>query len=302
MSTGKVMDVCGLSVITKGAVQIMKRFITGLTLIGLVLVTGIFSAAAQQDDPPRATPLVCDAFAGRSTADRVNYYLGEGIAYYYAGEFRRAENSLSCIVEQIDPRSAAAFAARGQVYMAQRDFIEAAEDFGSAVNLDQTLAGALNNRGVALASRGLTARALEDFNAALSANSALLEARINRAILRSGRGDFVPAIAELEEVIAAAGLDSALADLRRPNRPANAPLPDYNPVYAQAYVILGIVQANYARASFQNYLDLTARRNVPPDTRVQSAAGALASRTSFDLNLSDGSYYLTIDFIAASRR
>jgi tetratricopeptide (TPR) repeat protein len=279
----------------------MKRFIVGLT-IGLVLFTGISSVIAQQDDPPRATPLVCDAFAGRPTADRVNYYLGEGIAFYYAGQFRRAEDSLSCIVEQIDPRSTAAFTARGQVYMAQRDFVEAAEDFGSAINLDRTLAGAFNNRGVALASRGLTERALEDFNAAVSADAALLEARINRAILNASNGQFTTAVTELEAVIAAAGLEAALTDLRRPNRPANAPLPQYNPVYAQAYVILGIVQSNYARATFQNYLDLTARRNVPPDTRIQSAAGALQARANFDLNLSDGSYYLTIDFIAASRR
>ncbi|MDZ4767926.1 MAG: hypothetical protein SGJ24_02270 [Chloroflexota bacterium] len=274
----------------------MKRMI--MTVMALaMLAIGVFSVSAQQNDEPRQTPLVCDAFTDRADTDRISYYMGEGIANYYAGLYERAEDSFSCIVEQIDDDYAPGYTARGQVYMAQRDYVEASEDYGSAINLDGNLFGAYNNRGIARASRGLNDEALEDFAAAIAAASDYRPARINRAVLNATLENYESAIADLEQAITESGIDDVLTELERPDRPSDAPRPGYEPIDAQAYAILGIVYSNYALENFESYITLM---RGDADQRVQSAAGSLQSRANFDLRLDDGSYYLLTDFIAAT--
>lgn len=273
----------------------MKKH-TILTLaLAASLAVAPMAVLAQQNDPERTIPLVCDAFSDRGESDRISFYMGEGIAYYYAGLYGRAETSFTCIIEQLDAGYVPAFTARGQVYMAQRNYQEAMEDYGSALNLDSTLFGALNNRGVALASMGDNEEAMEMFDGALSLNSGYRPARVNRAVLNASLDQYEDAIADLEQVIEEAGLEDVLTELQRPDRPADAPAPNFDPIDNQAYAILGIVYSDFALRNFRSYINLSRGQ---ADGRVQSAAGSLESRANFDLRLEDGSYYLMTDFIS----
>ncbi|MBL8132234.1 MAG: tetratricopeptide repeat protein [Anaerolineae bacterium] len=272
----------------------MKRRGINIILVGVCLLLVVNGAMAQQDDPPREVPLICDKFESGSDAERVSYYLGEGAAYFNAGELARANDSFSCIVEQIDARHALGYASRGDVYAAQRDFVEAIEDYGSAVVSDAGLVGALNNRGIAYAALRDFEAALADFNRALDAEPGYRLALVNRGIIQALLGQYEAAIADLETAISQSRIDVALADLRRPDRRGDDPYPVYDPLDAHAYAVLGMVYSAYALDNYQGYLLLT---DPLGDRRIQSAAGSLESRANFDLRLDDISWLLAAEFI-----
>ncbi|MBK8026172.1 MAG: tetratricopeptide repeat protein [Chloroflexi bacterium] len=272
----------------------MKRQILFIVLLGFGLMLVAGGLSAQQDDPAREVPLVCDKFTDSPTAERVSYYMGEGVAYFRAGELARANDSFSCIVEQIDSRYALGFASRGVVYTAQRDYVEAIEDYGSAIGTDSSLAGAYNNRGIAYAALREFDEAVSDFSRALDAQAEYNLALVNRGIVYAELGQFTDAIADLERAIENSGIDRAVADLRRPDRRGDDPLPVYDRIDAHVYAVLGIVYSEFALANYQDYLLLT---DPFGDRRIQSAAGALESRANFDLRLDDISWLLAAEFI-----
>lgn len=264
-----------------------KAILAALALA--LLITGVVSAQEQ-----RQTPLICDKFTDRPDAERVSYYMGEGAAFYVSDQLSRANDSYSCIIEQIDGRYAAAYTSRAVVFTSQREYVKAAADYGSAIGLDGSLIGAFNNRGVVYAAIGEYEDAIADFNRALAIDSSYQFSLVNRGILYALTGDYENSIADLQHAIELSGIDAVVADLTRPDRRGDDPMPQYNIDDAHVYSILGIVYSQFALDNYNNYLLLTGSDS---DRRIQSAAGALESRFNFDLRLDDGSWLLSAEFI-----
>lgn len=260
-----------------------------VVMVGIVGVVG-----AQQDDPERETPLICDKFTDSPDNERVTYYMGEGVAYYVSGQLSRANDSFSCIIEQIDGSYVPAYTHRAVIYTEQRDYDEAIEDYGSAIGLDGDLIGAYNNRGIAFAAQREYDDAIADFNRALEIDSTYQLSLVNRGVIYAVTGEFESSIADLELAMSQSGIDAVVADLTRPDRRGDDPDPVYEVEDAHVYAILGIVYSGFALDNYENYLLLTGSQG---DRRVQSAAGSLESRFNFDLRLDDGTWLLATEFI-----
>lgn len=265
-----------------------------LLALAMALVAAVGVVGAQQDDPERETPLICDKFTDSPDNERVTYYMGEGVAFYVSGQLSRANDSFSCIIEQIDSRYAPAYTSRAVIYTEQRDYDEAVEDYGSAIGLDASLIGAYNNRGIAFAAMREYDDALADFNRALDIDGSYQFALVNRGVIYAVTGQFEEAIADLELAISQSGIDDVVADLTRPDRRGDDPEPVYDVDDAHVYAILGVVYSGFALDNYENYLLLTGSQG---DRRIQSAAGALESRFNFDLRLDDGTWLLAAEFI-----
>jgi tetratricopeptide (TPR) repeat protein len=259
-----------------------------------ILIMMIFLAlpvlAQEAEEEPQ---LVCDDFVGSADDVRVGYYMGEGSGFVATGQYLSAIDSYGCIIQQIDASYVGAYIGRAVAYTGMRDFERAMADYDSAIERDGSFVAAYNNRGVVHAALLDYEAALADFNEVLSLDSNYVMAYNNRAVVNAINGDFDAAIADLEQAIEISGVDVALADLQDPDRPADAPFPEFNRDYAQSYALLGIIYSAQALEQYQNYLTL---RGSGADQRVQSAAGALQSRFTFDLRLDDGTWLLTADF------
>lgn len=268
----------------------MKR--TVLVLSFIMLLTVAFPIVAQ-DAAPTPIPPICTQFIGQPDDIRTSYYMGEGLGFYAAGQSARAVNSFTCITFEIDDGHVPAYMGRALVLTERADYERALEDYSRAIQLLPGYAAALNNRGIVYALRGEYDEALADFNAVLADDSSFVVALNNRAVIRAVQGNYDQAIADLQAAIAQTGIDDVIADIRNPDRPEGAPIPPYAQTDAQPYALLGIVYSAYALDSYQDYLLLTGSN---ADFRVQSAAGALESRFTFDLRLDDGTWLLTADF------
>lgn len=266
----------------------MKRlFILMLTFVFVGLVVPVL---AQETEEPE---LVCEAFPDSATDVRVGYYMGEGSGFVATRQYLSAIYSYSCIIQQIDASFVGAYIGRAVAYTGMRDFENAMTDYDSALERDASFTAALNNRGVVHAALLEYEEALADFNEVIGLDSNYIPAYNNRAVVNAINGEFDAAIADLEQAIELSGVDDALADLRNPDRAVDAPFPVFNPDYAQSYALLGIIYSEWAMENYENYLTL---RGSQSDQRVQSAAGALQSRFTFDLRLDDGTWLLTADF------
>ena len=271
----------------------MKKFapfilISLITLIALMLVVPM-AVYAQTPEP-----LICDVYTDRPADVRTSYYVGEGAGYFNAGELNEAVKSFSCIIEQIAPNNANAYASRGVVYSAQRDYDKALADYNQAIQLDGGLIPAYNNRGIVYAAQGKYDEALADFNHTLQLDANFVMGYTNRAVIKALQGDYEGAIADLQQAISISEIDNVVADLTNPDRPDDAPTPVYNPRDAQPYALLGIIYSAWALDNYQNYELLTGSQS---DRRIDSAAGALESRFNFELRLDDGSWLLAASFI-----
>jgi tetratricopeptide (TPR) repeat protein len=263
----------------------MKRLFILIAMLVLAL-----PVLAQET--PEST-LVCEDFADSAGDVRIGYYMGEGSGFVSTGQYLSAIYSYSCIIEQIDSSYVGAYTGRAVAYSGMRDYQRAVEDYGNAVSRDPSFVAAFNNRGVVYTALADYERALSDFNEALSLDSSYVLAYNNRAVVNVINGDFDAAIADLEQAIDLSGVDAILLDLQDPDRAPDAPFPVFNPDYAQSYALLGIIYSTQALENYQNYLTL---RGSQSDQRIQSVAGALQSRFTFDLRLDDGTWLLSADF------
>ncbi|MBN1967704.1 MAG: tetratricopeptide repeat protein, partial [Anaerolineae bacterium] len=250
----------------------MKRrafFMLSLLIIVSTLAAPLL-ALAQEDEE-----LVCDAFPTSATDVRTGYYMGEGTGYFAAGQLTLAIDSFSCVAEQIDPGYVPAFMNRAAAYAQRRLYDEAIADYTRAIELDSSLKQAYNNRGIIYAALREYELAQADFSQAIALDGNYILAYNNRAVIHAILGEYDQAIATLEQAIDLSGIDDVLADLRDPERPADAPYPSYDPDHAQAYALLGMVYSARALANYHAYLTLRGSRS---DARIQNAAGALESR------------------------
>ncbi len=272
----------------------MNRSINRLFVV--VMVALLLTTAAPifaQEATPTPIPPICTEFIGQPDSERISYYMGEGAGFFAAGELSRAINSFTCITYEIDDAHVPAYLGRAAVLTQRGDFDRAIEDYSRAIQLEPSSLVAYNNRGIVYASIGEYEEALQDFDQALNIDSNSLIALNNRAILYTLLGRYTDAISDLESYINESGIDAVLAELTDPERDEDAPAPQYEPEDARPYALLGIIYSAYSLDNYESYLLLSGPR---ADFRVQSAAGALESRFTFDLRLDDGSWFLIADF------
>jgi tetratricopeptide (TPR) repeat protein len=256
----------------------------------IIILVFALPVLAQETEEPQ---LVCDDFTTSPDDVRIGYYMGEGSGFIATGQYLSAIDSYGCIIQQIDTSYVGAYIGRAVAYTGMRDFQRAMEDYDNAVARDPSFVAAFNNRGVVHAAMLDYERAMSDFNQAIELNSNYVLSYNNRAVIHAINGDFESAIADLEQAIEISGIDGVLLELEDPDRPADAPFPEFNRDHAQSYALLGIIYSAYALDNYQSYLTL---RGSGGDQRVQSAAGALQSRFTFDLRLDDGTWLLSADF------
>jgi tetratricopeptide (TPR) repeat protein len=197
------------------------------------------------------------------------------------------------VVDQIDPSYIPGWLSRAIVFAEQRNYDLAIEDYTSAIELDSGLLPAFNNRGIVYTAQARYDEALADFNRVLELDGSSILGLTNRAVVYALQGEFELAIADLELAIAESDIESVITELNDPNRASDAPRPEYDPDDAQAYALLGIIYSGRALDNYRNYLLLTGSSG---DFRIQSAAGALESRFTFELRLDDGTWLLAADF------
>lgn len=270
----------------------MKKTLITLTLVFVLsaLAGGLRPAQAQSD------PLICDDFTNSPTDVRVSYYMGEGMGYFASGNLSRALDSFSCVTDQVDPSFLPAFMSRAAVYAQYRSYDEAIEDYNAALALNSSFIAAYNNRGIVYAAQEEYDLALEDFSRVISLDSNLILAYNNRAVIYTLLGQYEQAIADLEQAISLSGISTTLAQLRDPDRNPEEPWPAISAADAQSYALLGIIYELYARSNYNEYLYLM---RGDADRRIESAAGALESRFSFDLRLDDGTWLFSASFSPA---
>ncbi|MBN1565510.1 MAG: tetratricopeptide repeat protein [Anaerolineae bacterium] len=264
-----------------------KRVIISLVVILVLVMVG--PVLAQDDDKE----LDCPAFANSSTENRVTYYVGEGMAYADSGQVSRAIYSYTCIVELIDPTYVPGYMARAMLYTQRHDYELAVEDFNRVIDLQPDFLAAYNNRGIVYAAQQEYELALADFDHVLGADSGYVIAYNNRAVIYAILGDYDQAIADLEQAISVSGIDAIYAEITDPDRPAGTEDPEYNPNHAQPYALLGIIYSAQALDNYEAYLRLKGSQS---DARIQSAAGSLESRFTFELRLDDGTWLFTAAF------
>lgn len=272
---------------------------TIITIIVFAFLVAVLPAAAQESTPeptpaPEATPEpprepICLEFRGSPDDVRIGYYMGEGAAYASTGELSRALFSFTCVITEIDERYIPAYISRAGLLARQRDFEAALADYTRILELDGDSIAAFNNRGIIYMARGEYDEALTDFNRALQLDGEFLIGLNNRAVLYAVRGDYPAAIADLERAIEITGIDDVYAALLNPEIEDPE---EYNPGDARPYALLGVIYSNFALDNYRRYLTLDPRG----DFRIQSAAGALESRFTFELRLDDGSWLLEARF------
>lgn len=270
-----------------------KRLYLIILVVMLVSLLMPVMAFAQEDDE-----LVCDAFPDADASVRTSYYMGEGTGYFASGVLTQAIDSFSCVVEQIDPSYVAGYMSRAAAYVRRRAYDEAIEDYTAAIQRSSGLVAAYNNRGIVYAAQREYELALADFNQVIALDADNVMAHTNRGVIRAVTGAYESAIADLERAIDLSGIEAVVAELRDPERPADAEPPVYDSDHAQAYALLGIVYSGFALDNYNNYLLLTGSR---ADERIRGAAGALDSRFTFELRLDDGTWLLYADFSSSGR-
>jgi tetratricopeptide (TPR) repeat protein len=264
----------------------MKSMLFLLTMVIMFAVPALAQETSEDE-------LVCDAFADSGQETRVSYYMGEGAGFLGSGQYARALESYTCVIEQVDENFVGAYIGRAVAHTARQEYELAIEDYTSAIALDGSLTAAYNNRGIVNAAIGEYELALADFDAALAQDSNYILAYNNRAVIRAVQGDYAAALADLDQGIGLSGIDAVVTDLSNPDRAPGAPTPEFNPDHAQAYALRGII---YSAQALDNYADYLLLRGSQGDQRIQSAAGALESRFTFELRLDDGTWLLSADF------
>ncbi|MBI5670502.1 MAG: tetratricopeptide repeat protein [Chloroflexi bacterium] len=267
-----------------------------LFLVVMLLTLAVPVLAQEQPAPTEEPPPNCPAFENQSDEVRTSYYMGEGLAYLNANQLSAAELSFTCIIRVIDPNYLTAYMSRALVYARYRNYERAIKDYSRALELDENLLAAYNNRGVVYAALQDYDKAAADFDKVLQLNPDYIPGYNNRSIIYAIQRDYDAAISLLQDAISRSGIDDVLAQYRDPNRSPNAAPIEFEAVNARAYALLGIIYSARSLDNFQNYLYLSGQAGTYPDERIQSAAGALESRFTFEMRLDDGTWMLTADF------
>jgi len=261
----------------------------------IILILFVFAfpvLAQEQTETPEPLP-ECPIFEDQSTEVRVSYYMGEGLAYLSSEQLSAAEFSFTCIIRVIQPDYMPAYMSRAIIYTRYRDYERAIEDYTQALELSPDLLPAFNNRGILYTALQEYEEAAADFDKVLELDPDYMAGYNNRSILYAVQGDWDNALSTLQTALERSGIEDVYDQLTDPERPSDAPEIEYNIVNARAYALIGIVYSARALENYQKYLFL-ARGSA--DQRIQSAAGALESRFTFETRLDDGTWLLTADF------
>lgn len=275
-------------------------FALSLTFAPAARVQAQDAAPTPTVEPTLEPPPNCPAFADEPTDVRTGYYMGEGLAYLNANQLGGADLAFTCIIRVVDGDYFAAYLARAEVRQQQRDYRRAIADYNAALQRSANSTAALNNRGIAYTILGEYDEAAADFDRVLAADTDNLSAVNNRAVLYAIAGDYAGAIALLDEAIDGSGIEAQLAEARRVDRPADAEPLQIDPLAARLYAMRGIIESEQSLASFRSYLDLSNESGRYADERIQTAAGSLESRATFELRLDDGSWMLRSSFTASN--
>jgi tetratricopeptide (TPR) repeat protein len=271
----------------------MSKRLYPLFLLTALLLISVMPALAQEVTPTPEPPPDCPVFEDQSQEVRTSYYMGEGIAYFSSNQLFEAELSFSCVVEVIDPQYVPAYMMRATVLVQQRAYEDAIEDYTSVIALQPDLLAAYNNRGIIYAAQLDYEKAAEDFDQVLEMDETSVLGLNNRGVIYTIEGDYANAIATFQKAIDTSGIADVYTRLTDPDRPADAPEIEYERLDARAYALLGIVYSAQALDNFQTYLYLS---GGSADGRIQSAAGALESRFTFETRLDDGTWLLVANF------
>lgn len=265
-----------------------RLMITLLVIASLLVSASLLLAQETEEELPE-----CPIFEDQSTEVRTSYYMGEALGYLRSGELTRAEASLDCVILVIDEDYVPAYMTRAEIQIRRENYEAAIEDYSEAIDLDSSVIAAYNNRGIAYAARRDYEEAAADFDRVIELDEDYVPAYNNRAVIYAIEGEYEDAIALLEEVISLTGIDDIVAELTDPERDPNAERPEYDTLDARAYGLLGIVRSRQAFEEYQRYQLLLGGGG---DNRIQSAAGALESRITFELRLDDGTWLLVADY------
>jgi tetratricopeptide (TPR) repeat protein len=266
----------------------MKSVFVALTVL-IVMIAVPFAAA--QDATPEPPP-ICPAFESESADVRVGYYMGEALAYLDSNQLGAAEASLGCIIRVIDDSYVPAYLWRAEIFLARRDYEAAVADYNSVLDIDSNLITALNNRGIAYYIQGEYEEAAADFDRVIELNPDYFPSINNRVVLHTLLGEYEAALALIDTGIERAGLENALAEIRNPDRPTDAPpleLPDFS---LELIALRGLIESARSLSSFQDYLTLASETELFPDERIASLTGSLESRFTFELRLDDGTWLI----------
>ena len=259
-------------------------------LLALPLLLALPTLA--QDDEEEELP-DCPAFEGSSTDVRVAYYMGEGDGFVSSGQTQAAIASYTCIIRVVDEDYVPAYIERAVLYSQRRDYERAIEDYDAIIARDSSSVPALNNRGIVYFLMAEYEDALADFDRAIQLDSNSVIAHNNRAVLHTLMGDYDAALADLDSAAEASGIGDILALIEDPDRDTSEELPEFNREDAMTYALRGIVRSREALDEYNDYFTVLRGGG---DGRIQSAAGALESRFTFELRLDDGSWLMSISF------
>jgi tetratricopeptide (TPR) repeat protein len=263
-------------------------------LFVLIALFAVIALPVSAQETPTQEPLPnCPAFEGESAQVRASYYMGEGLGYLNSNQLSEAHFSFTCIIRVVDPNYVPAYMQRARVRTLQRDYERAIEDYTRAVELDSTLLPAYNNRGIAYTAILEYEEAAADFDRVIELDPNYVRGYHNRSVLYGIEGNYDAAIALLEQAITNSGIDDVYAQLTDPNRSSDAPPIEYDRVNARAYALLGLMYSARSLENFDRYLFLS---QGVSDPRIESAAGALSSRFTFETRLDDGTWMLSADY------
>lgn len=116
-------------------------------------------------------------------------YFESAIDHFNKGDFSRAIDSYNRVLE-INPKSAAAYSGRGNVYLNKGNPNQAISDFNQALKIDSAYDAAYYNRGAAYTHKGNLPQAINDYNQALEISPDLAQAYVARAIVYFEKGDY----------------------------------------------------------------------------------------------------------------
>jgi tetratricopeptide (TPR) repeat protein len=263
-----------------------RKLLILLTLIALCAGTAL-AQDESEDEPPD-----CPSFEGSSAEVRTGYYMGEGEGFTRSGQVQSAIFSYTCIIEVIDDDYLPAYVRRAVLYTQRREYELAIEDYAAIIQRDSGSVAAHNNRGIVYALMADYESALEDFNDAVELDSEFVIGLNNRAVLYALQGDYQAALDDLDAAIEISGIDDILALIRDPERDDEEEIPEFTRADSLSFALRGIVRSWQALDNYNDYMTLTGGG----DNRIQSAAGALESRFTFELRLDDGAWLMTASF------
>ena len=167
------------------------------------------------------------------------YYLGQGDAFFAAGDYTRAINNYTCAIEA-QPDFAPAYVNRGYAYVQQGNDDQALDDYNRALELDETLVAGYINRGILYTRQGNFGLALLDLDLAVALEPDNAIGYHNRALVHAAEGNYDLAMDDLEQAITLA------------------------PDFAAPHAALGAVYSALAVRSYADYRQITGESSRLP--------------------------------------